>query len=357
VTRLPLGTAGRDGGSGARVEPPARVDARSEVIIARIVGDRPGTVYSLPVLRLGDQWGPRPRRASPQVPPGIQGVFAYVSPGASSTGVTLMLKFADRLALIALVLAAIAAAAGLLIPGLYRNTAEGIRQARATDLVTLLVAVPALAIGLWRARAGSAAGRLVAVGALAYLAYSYAIYAFSVVIDPLTPAHIAIFGLATWSALLAALGMDSATVDRASGLRFLRRVTGGFLIVVAALFAMLWLSEIAGAITSGHLPTAISDLNLPTSPVFSLDLAFAVPLIALAGGWLIRRDRRGPASAVAGLAFLIILGLSVLAIFAFEAAAGIAVEVPPIVIFGAVTGIAAALLGFALTSPTRETSS
>lgn len=268
-----------------------------------------------------------------------------------------MLKFADRLALGALLLAAVAAAAGLLISGLYRDTADGIRQTRATDLVTLVGAVPALAIGLWRARAGSSAGRLVAVGALAYLAYSYAIYAFSVVIDPLTPVHIAIFGLATWSLVLAALGLDAPTIDRASGFRVPRRVTGGFLIVVAALFAMLWLSEIAGAITSGHLPTAISDLNLPTSPVFSLDLAFAVPLIALAGGWLIRRDRRGPASAVAGLAFLIILGLSVLAIFVFEAAAGIAVEVPPIVIFGAVTGMAAALLGFALTSSPRETSS
>jgi hypothetical protein len=281
----------------------------------------------------------------------------HEGPKISGEVMTPRLKFADQLAFVALLLAAVAAAAGLFVSGLYRDTEEGIRQARATDLVTLLGAVPALALGLWRARAGSAGGRLVAVGALAYLAYSYAIYAFSVVIDPLTPVHIAILGLATWSLVLAALGLDAATIDRASRFRLPRRATGGFLIVVAALFAMLWLSQIAGAITSGHLPTAISDLNLPTSPVFSLDLAFAVPLIAVAGAWLIRRDHRGPASAVAGLAFLVILGLSVLAIFAFEAAAGIAVEAPPVVIFGAVTATAAALLGLALTSSARETSS
>jgi hypothetical protein len=58
---------------------------------------------------------------------------------------------------------------------------------------------------------------------------------------------------------------------------------------------------------------------------------------------------------MAALAFLIILGLSVLAIFAFEAAAGIAVEVPPIAIFGAVTATAAVLLGLGLTSSARET--
>jgi hypothetical protein len=101
----------------------------------------------------------------------------------------------------------------------------------------------------------------------------------------------------------------------------------------------------------------VSDLGLPTSPVYSLDLAFAVPLITLAGVWLIRRDRRGPAGAAAGLAFLIILGLSILAIFAFEAAAGIAVEVPPIAIFGVVTGAAAVLLGVGLTGSARETAS
>ncbi len=261
---------------------------------------------------------------------------------------TSRLKFADRLALVACTLAGIAAIAGLAVSGLYRDTADGIRQARATDLVTLLVAVPALAIGLWRARAGSVGGRFVAIAALGYLAYSYAIYAFSVVIGPLTPVHIAILGFATWSLVLCVFGLDDPTIELASRFPFPRRTTGAFLVGVAGLFAMLWLSQIAGAITSGRLPAAVADLGLPTSPVYSLDLAFAVPLIALAGVWLIRRDRRGPAGAAAGLAFLVILGLSVLAIFAFEAAAGIAVEIPPIAIFGAVTATAAALLGLGL---------
>jgi hypothetical protein len=59
---------------------------------------------------------------------------------------------------------------------------------------------------------------------------------------------------------------------------------------------------------------------------------------------------------VVGLGFLVILGLSVLAIFAFEAAAGIAVEAPPIVICGVVTVAAAILLGLALTSSPHEQS-
>jgi len=265
------------------------------------------------------------------------------------------LKLADRLALIALLLAAAAAIAGLMVSGLYRDTAEGVRQARATDLVTLAVAAPALGLGLWRARASSVGGRLVAIAALGYLAYSYAIYAFSVVINPLTPIHIAILGLATWSLALTVFGLDHATLDLASKFRLPRRTTGGFLIVVAAMFGMLWLSQIAGAITSGRLPVAVSDLGLPTSPVYSLDLAFAVPLMTLAGVGLIRRDRRGSAGAAAALAFLVILGLSVLAIFAFEAAAGIPIEFPPIAIFGVITAAAGILLSVGLTTSARET--
>ncbi len=252
-------------------------------------------------------------------------------------------RVADYLAVVALLLAAAAAAAGLLGSGLYRDTAEMVRQARATDLVTLAVVLPALGLGLWRARSGSATARLVAIGALGYMAYSYAIYGFSVVINPLTPVHLAILGLATWALVLTVFGLDQATVDRAGRIRLPRRTTGGFLVIVTALFGLLWLGQIAGAITSGKLPPSVIELNLPTSAIYALDLAFALPLLALAGGWLLRHDRRGPASALAALFWLVLLGLSVLAIFAIDAAAGVSVESVPVVVFGVVTGVAAVL--------------
>ncbi len=252
-------------------------------------------------------------------------------------------RIGDRLAVAALALAAVAAAAGLLVSGLYRDTAEMVREARAADLVTLAVAVPVLGLSLWRARSGSAGARLVAIGALGYLSYSYAIFAFSVVINPLTPVHIAILGLATWSFVLAIFGLDQATLDRANRMRLSRRVAGAFLIVVVVLFAMLWLGQIAGAITSGKLPASVSDLNLPTNAVYALDLAFALPLLAVAGGWLLGNDRRGPAAGLSALAFTMLMGLSVVAIFAVDAASGIAIEVVPVAIFGVITGVAAIL--------------
>jgi hypothetical protein len=106
---------------------------------------------------------------------------------------------------------------------------------------------------------------------------------------------------------------------------------------------MLWLSQIAGAISTGNLPPGVADLNLPTSSVYALDLGFAIPALTVSGWWLLRRNRLGAASALAALSFIGLLGLSVVAIFAADALAGIPLELVPLVMFGLVTGLAVAL--------------
>ena len=62
------------------------------------------------------------------------------------------IRLADGFAWAVVVLTAIASAAGVLLPGVYRDNAAVVAQAQGSDLATLLVAVPVLAIGLWRAR-------------------------------------------------------------------------------------------------------------------------------------------------------------------------------------------------------------
>ena len=109
----------------------------------------------------------------------------------------------SRLAAVATLLAAAAALGGLVITGVYVDAPNWAQQARGTDLATLFLAAPVLAIGLWTARRGSSAGRLAVVAGLLYLVYNYAIFAFAVAMNPLTIVHIAIFGLSLWSLLLA----------------------------------------------------------------------------------------------------------------------------------------------------------
>lgn len=261
-------------------------------------------------------------------------------------------RWSDRLAWLTVSLAALAAASGLLVAGLYRDNEAMIAQARGADLGTLVGAVPVLAIGLWLARTGSMGGRLVALGALGFLAYNYAIYAFSVVIGPATPVHIAILGLASWSLMLGTIAIAPQPLERV-GTRLPRRTTAVVLALVVILFGGLWLSQIAGAITSGVLPVAVSELGIPTNAVYALDLAFALPVIAFAAWALFRRTSYGPAVAIAGLVFSALMAIGILGLAVVQASEGIAVDPAMVSIFLVILAISVVLVVLGL-RPTLE---
>jgi hypothetical protein len=255
-----------------------------------------------------------------------------------------------RLATTATFLAAVAALAGLVITGLYVDAPNWAQQARGTDLATLFLAVPVLAIGLWTSRRGSAAGRLAVVAGLLYLVYNYAIFAFSVALNPLTALHIAIFGLSLWSLVLG----GRATAEGSYGVaeRLNRRATGGLLIGVAVMFGLLWLGQIATTTTTGMLPPDLIKAGISSNPVYALDLAFFLPLCALAGIGLLR----GNSAAAYGFSMLIwvaLMGAGVVGGFLLMAAAGDQIAVPVVV---AISGLSVASLILAAVALMRPSS-
>ena len=250
---------------------------------------------------------------------------------------------ADRLAWLAVALAGTCAIAGLVVPGLYHDSDGWIRQARAADFVTLFAVVPVLAISLLRIRAGSPAARLTALAALGYLVYNYGIFGFSVAINAMSPVHIAVLGLSVWSLVIALLDLARHPLLSDVGVRLPRRASGAFLLSVAALFALMWLGQIAKAITSGVLPEELAKLGLSTNPVYTLDLAFALPFLALSGILLLRRSRSSAEIAVAALTWVALMGLGVFVIFVFDGLAGAIVPWAVAAIIGLITAVAVVL--------------
>jgi hypothetical protein len=236
-----------------------------------------------------------------------------------------MNRITNVLAAIATFLAGFAALAGLAVGGLYVDAPNWIQQARGTDLATLFLAVPVLAVGLWTGSRGSPTGRLAVVAGLLYLVYNYAIFAFSVAMNPLTAVHIAILGLSVWSLVLA----GRAVVAEAEFVteRLNRRAAGGLLIGVGALFGLLWLGQIATVATTGVLPPDLVKAGISTNPVYALDLAFFLPLCALAGVGLLRRTGAA-AFAFPMLVWVALMGAGVVGGFLFTAVAGDQVVTP-----------------------------
>lgn len=214
--------------------------------------------------------------------------------------------------------ATVASAAGLFVPGLYRDAPAWAAQARGTDLVTLMVAVPTLAISLLFAAHGSRRAVVIWLGVLGYILYMYVISAFDVVFNPLFLVYVAVLALSLFSlvALLTRLDADEARAHIDRGLP--RRTIGGYLIGVAALFLLAWLSDIIPAVVRGNSPASLDGTTLPTNPVHVLDLSALLPLAALSGVWLWQRRPWGYLLAGALLTTLTIVGTSVVSGIVFE---------------------------------------
>src|ERR1700686_2948850 len=162
-----------------------------------------------------------------------------------------VLSVSERLAVMAGLAAALASLAGF-IPGAYRDPKVVIAQSHGFD-VGNVIAVFVLGLGLtWSAR-GSVRGRLVAVGALGYLLYSFVTYAFLIVLNVATVLYIAVLGFGFWSFITGFATVDDKETDELASGHLYRRLTAAFMLVIASLFALTWLREIAGSVVPGGL--------------------------------------------------------------------------------------------------------
>jgi hypothetical protein len=216
---------------------------------------------------------------------------------------------ADRLAWSAAGVTALASLGGLSIAGLYRDHQALIQVTRADDSFRLIVLLPILAIGLLGAARGSMLGRLASMAALACLAYLYAFVAAAAAVNPMSLAQVAALGLTFWALVLSFDGLDPARVEAAVGGRLLRRTTAVFLLAMALLSTINWGAILLVSAVNGNPPTDVVRLGLTTNPLYAIELAFMVPLFAVAGFRLLRGDTRGPLLATPLLILLVLLGL------------------------------------------------
>ncbi|MBG6058078.1 hypothetical protein RCH16_001686 [Cryobacterium sp. MP_M5] len=236
----------------------------------------------------------KPRRAS--------------GPGAAAHGAPWL-----RLSIAAGVLAVAGSVVGLGVGGFYANlTPAFLPQALAQDVANLALAAPALLVCALLALRGSLRARLVWLGVLAFTVYNYVIYTFSIPFGPLFPLWVAVLGLSLFSLIGGVASTDAGAVAARFESRPAILATAWSLIVVGALFGLLWLSEDVPALLSGTTPRSVLDLGIPTNPVHILDLAFFLPAVVGTGILLLRRRAQAYPVAPAFLVFLILTGVPIM---------------------------------------------
>ncbi|TCC08505.1 hypothetical protein [Kribbella soli] len=217
------------------------------------------------------------------------------------------------LSVTAAVLAAAGSVAGLAVPGsiYHQETAVLADASTAQDIVNLFLVAPLTAVLGVLASRGSLRAYLCWLGFVAFTVYNYAIYAFSIHFGPLFLVWVAVLGLSLFAMIGGLATLDTASVkehfrDRGEPL------PAWFLIVVAALFAVLWLSEIVPDLLAGNPSTSATEWKVPTSPVHVLDLAFFLPAALASGVLLLRRHPVGYATAPAQLSWVVLTCLPIL---------------------------------------------
>ena len=147
--------------------------------------------------------------------------------------------------------------------------------------------------------------------ASAFTVYNYAIYAFSIHFGPLFLVWIGVLGLSIFALLGSLATVDTSAIKACFAGRPLRW-PGWFLIVVAALFTLLWLSEILPDLLAQRPSRSASQWNVPTSPVHVLDLAFFLPAAATTGVLVLGRHRWGYATVAGQLTWVALTCLPIM---------------------------------------------
>ncbi len=242
------------------------------------------------------------------------------------------------------ILMALAAGAGLFSGNLYRDNPSLLAQAIGQDLVSLCVALPALVISAHFAGRGSLRARLVWFGLLVYVAYTYASYAFGIHWNPLFLVYIALLGSSTYALIAGLVTVDTAAVKAAFTVRTPTKAVSIFLLVIAGVFYLMWLSEAVPASLTGAVPQSVKEDGTPTNVIHVLDMGLLLPALVIGAVSLLRRQPLGYTLGAAFLVNLAFLASAVLSMAVFQARAGEPAPVPMLAVFIGLFGVSAGML-------------
>lgn len=188
---------------------------------------------------------------------------------------------------------AVTTALCVFFPAVFRDTPMTAGNARGTALVMLAVALPVLLTGMALSGRRILWGRVLWLGALAYITYNAVFFAYAIHFNRLFLLDVAMLSLSVWSIVSLVGEIEPLSFQARLAGRLPIRLIAGYLLASTALFTLLWLKDILPAVISGTAPESLTRSGMATNPIEMTDLAFGFPLTALAAVWLWQRRAWG----------------------------------------------------------------
>jgi hypothetical protein len=175
--------------------------------------------------------------------------------------------------------------------GIYAyDTVSSVAQAKANDLVTLVLGFPLLVISTWLAFRGSLRGRLLLTGTLGFILYTYISMAFLAAFNALFLVYTALYSLSLFAFILSMMSFDLESLPDKFSERLPRKWIAGLLFFVGAFLSLAWLGRILPPVLSDQTPLLE---NATTMVIQAMDLGLVLPLVVLGGILLLRRSAWG----------------------------------------------------------------
>lgn len=190
-------------------------------------------------------------------------------------------------------IAGIAAAVTFAVPGVLRGPAVMNGSARGTALVVLVVAVPALAVAMWAAAQGSARAQIVWLGAVGYILYNTVLFLFATPFNNVFLLYVAMLSLAIWSTAMVIRGIGVESFRERFSSTLPVRAIAIYALAIVGLNFLAWMRVVLPGVLSTSSPSFLDGTGMPTSALYVQDLAFWLPLMAVAAVWLWRRNAWG----------------------------------------------------------------
>jgi hypothetical protein len=184
-------------------------------------------------------------------------------------------------------------------------------SARGTGLVMLVLGVPMLLAGQAATRRGWSPALPVWLGAICYLLYNGFMLLFATPFNSLFLLYVATFSLALWSLVAVLRVVDVAALGARIAPGVPRRSIAAFVWVLVGLNAAAWLRGIVTGMGQGADPGFLAGTGLTTFPTYVQDLAFWLPLLAVAAYWLWRGLAWGHLVVASVLAMWVVEGITV----------------------------------------------
>jgi hypothetical protein len=205
---------------------------------------------------------------------------------------------------------AAAAAFTFFASGVLNGTPVMNGSARGTALVALVIAIPVLVASMALVARGAVRPVIAWLGAAGFLQYNAVLFLIATPWNSLFLLYVAMFAFSFWTLVLLLRALDVPVFGLRFSPRLPARVLATYLIAIAVLNAAAWLRGVIPGLFE-RSPSFLDGTGLTTNPMYVQDLSFWIPLMAVSGVLLWRRQAWGLVLAGGMLVFFFIESISV----------------------------------------------